>query len=60
VCVLRVLRGLKQLTQIIVGPNSLMQSIVSTVLTRTDPSFYDGAGGGTHACQLSGVGGCVS
>ena len=36
-----VLHGLKQLTQIIVGPNSLMQSIVPTVLQRTDPMFYD-------------------
>lgn len=37
----KVLEGLKSLTQIIVGPNSLMQSIVPSVLSRTDPSFYN-------------------
>jgi len=36
-----VLRGIKQLTQIIVGPNSLMQSALPTMLQRTPAAFYE-------------------
>jgi tyrosine aminotransferase len=36
-----VLRGIKQLTQIIVGPNSLMQSALPTMLQRTPVAFYE-------------------
>ena len=36
-----VLRGIKQLTQIIVGPNSLIQSVLPPVLERTPATFYD-------------------
>ena len=36
-----VLRGVKQLTQIIVGPNSLMQSALPTMLKRTPTAFYE-------------------
>lgn len=36
-----VLKGIKQLTQIIVGPNSLMQSALPTMIQRTPDLFYD-------------------
>jgi tyrosine aminotransferase len=36
-----VLQGIKQLTQIIVGPNSLMQSALPTMIQRTPDVFYD-------------------
>jgi tyrosine aminotransferase len=36
-----VLSAVKQLTQIIVGPNSLMQAALPSILQQTSPRFYD-------------------